>query len=54
MENLNEAAMPLILEGIIELKDFGVPAYPVQEKLAYARDHLNEIFGQNSLADFIR
>lgn len=41
-ENLNEAAMPH-LEGIIELKDFG----PVSrsEKLAYARDHLNEIFG---------
>ena len=42
-ENLNEAAMPL-LEGIIELKDFGVPVSR-SEKLAYARDHLNEIFG---------
>lgn len=42
-ENLNEAAMPR-LEGIIELKDFGVPVSR-SEKLAYARDHLNEIFG---------
>lgn len=42
-ENLNEAAMPH-LEGIIELKDFGVPVSH-SEKLAYARDHLNEIFG---------
>lgn len=42
-ENLNEAAMPH-LEGIIELKDFGVPVSR-SKKLAYARDHLNEIFG---------
>lgn len=42
-ENLNEAAMPH-LEGIIELKDFGVPVSR-SEKLTYARDHLNEIFG---------
>lgn len=42
-ENLNEAAMPH-LEGIIELKDFGVPVSR-SEKLAYARDHQNEIFG---------
>ena len=42
-ENLNEAAMPH-LEGIIELEDFGVPVSR-SEKLAYARDHLNEIFG---------
>lgn len=42
-ENLNEAAMPH-LKGIIELKDFGVPVSR-SEKLAYARDHLNEIFG---------
>ncbi len=34
----------LHLEGIIELKDFGVPVSR-SEKLAYARDHLNEIFG---------
>lgn len=42
-ENLNEAAMPH-LEGIVELKDFGVPVSR-SEKLTYARDHLNEIFG---------
>lgn len=42
-ENLNEAAMPH-LEGIIELKDFGIPVSRT-EKLAYAREHLNEIFG---------
>lgn len=42
-ENLNEAAMPH-LEGIVELKDFGVPVSR-SERLTYARDHLNEIFG---------
>lgn len=42
-ENLNEAAMPR-LEGILELKDFGLPVSR-SEKLSYARDHLNEIFG---------
>ena len=42
-ENLNEAAMPHMV-GIIELNDFGVPVSR-SEKLAYARDHLNEIFG---------
>ena len=50
-ENLNEAAMPH-LEGIIELKDFGVPVSR-SEKLAYARDHLNEIFGHKFPADFV-
>lgn len=44
-ENLNEAAMPH-LEGILELKDFGL-AVSRSEKLTYARDHLNEIFGHN-------
>ena len=42
-ENLNEAAMPH-LEGIVELKDFGIPVSR-SERLTYARDHLNEIFG---------
>lgn len=42
-ENLNESAMPH-LEGIIELKDFGLPVSR-SERLTYARDHLNEIFG---------
>ena len=50
-ENLNEAAMPH-LEGIIELKDFGVPVSR-SEKLAYARDHLNEIFGHKFRPDDI-
>ena len=49
-ENLNEAAMPH-LEGIIELKDFGVPVSR-SEKLAYARDHLNEIFGHKFPCSF--
>lgn len=44
-ENLNEAAMPH-LEGILELKDFGLPVSR-SERLTYARDHLNEIFGHN-------
>ena len=47
-ENLNEAAMPH-LEGIIELKDFGVPVSR-SEKLAYARMRYS---GTNSLADFV-
>ena len=42
-ENLNEMAMPH-LEGIVELKDFGVPVSR-SGKLTYAREHLNEIFG---------
>ena len=42
-ENLNEAAMPH-LEGILEMIDYGEPVSR-SEKLAYARDHLNEIFG---------
>lgn len=42
-ENMNEAAMPH-LEGIIELKDFGL-VVSRSEKLTYARNHLNEIFG---------
>ncbi|WP_455674674.1 AMP-binding protein [Phocaeicola sp.] len=42
-ENMNEAAMPH-LEGIIELKDFGL-VVSRSEKLTYARNHLNQIFG---------
>ena len=49
-ENLNDAAMPH-LEGFIELKDFGVPVSR-SEKLAYARDHLNEIFGHKFPCQF--
>ncbi|MDE5677521.1 AMP-binding protein [Phocaeicola sp.] len=43
-ENLNEAAMPQ-LEGIVELKDFGI-LISRSEHLTYARNHLNEIFGR--------
>lgn len=43
-ENLNEAAMPR-LEGIIELKDFGIPVSR-SKKLTHTREHLNELFGQ--------
>ena len=43
-ENLNEEDMPL-LEGIIEMKDFDV-VVSRSEQLTYAREHLNEIFGQ--------
>lgn len=43
-ENLNEEDMPL-LEGIIEMKDFDV-IVSRSEQLTYAREHLNEIFGQ--------
>ncbi|MBQ8520336.1 MAG: AMP-binding protein [Bacteroides sp.] len=42
-ENLNEEAMPLI-EGIVEMKDFDV-VFSRSEKLNYAREHLNEMFG---------
>lgn len=43
-ENLNEEMMPR-LEGIILMKDFDV-AVSRSEKLTYAREHLNEIFGK--------
>ena len=43
-ENLDEEDMPL-LEGIIEMKDFDV-VVSRSEQLTYAREHLNEIFGQ--------
>lgn len=43
-ENLNEEAMPN-LEGIIQVKDFEL-VVSRSEKLTYAREHLNEIFGK--------
>ena len=43
-ENLNEHAMPR-LEGIILLPDFTLPVSR-SEKLTYAREHLNAMFGQ--------
>lgn len=49
-ENLNEAAMPN-LEGIILMTDFTVPVSR-SEKLAYAREHLNELFGKKYPRNF--
>ena len=49
-ENLNEQAMPL-LEGIILLPDFSLPVSR-SEKLTYAREHLNAMFGQKYPKNF--
>lgn len=49
-ENLNEAAMPN-LEGIILMTDFTVPVSR-SEKLTYAREHLNELFGKKYPRNF--
>lgn len=49
-ENLNETAMPL-LEGIISVTDFSV-LVSRSEKLSYAREHLNELFGQKYPKNF--
>jgi long-chain acyl-CoA synthetase len=49
-ENLNEAAMP-ILEGIIMMTDFSV-LVSRSEKLTYAREHLNEMFGKKYPKNF--
>ncbi len=43
-ENLNEAAMPN-LEGIILINDYSL-LVSRSEKLTYAREHLNEMFGR--------
>lgn len=43
-ENLNESAMPL-LEGIMMMADFYI-LVSRSEKLDYAREHLNEMFGK--------
>ncbi len=43
-ENLDERQMPEI-EGVVSLKDFSI-LISRSEKLTYAREHLNEIFGQ--------
>jgi len=51
-ENLNEAAMPN-LEGIILMTDFTVPVSR-SEKLTYAREHLNELFGKKYPRNFRR
>lgn len=49
-ENLNEAAMPL-LEGIILMTDFS-NLVSRTEKLDYAREHLNELFGKKYPKNF--
>lgn len=49
-ENLNEAAMPL-LEGIILMTDFSI-IVSRREKLDYAREHLNEMFGKKYPKNF--
>lgn len=51
-ENLNESAMPL-LEGIILMTDFSV-VVSRSEKLTYAREHLNEMFGRKYPKNFRR
>lgn len=49
-ENLNETAMPL-LEGVILMNDFSLLVSRT-EKLTYAREHLNEMFGQKYPKNF--
>lgn len=49
-ENLNEDCMPL-LEGIVSLADFS-PLILRNERLSYALDHLNEIYGQRYPKNF--
>lgn len=50
MGNLNEAAMT-ILEGIILMTDFSI-LISRTEKLDYAREHLNELFGKKYPKNF--
>ncbi|HJD77004.1 MAG TPA: AMP-binding protein [Bacteroides reticulotermitis] len=49
-ENLNESAMPL-LEGILMMNDFTV-LVSRSERLTYAREHLNELFGKKYPKNF--
>ncbi|AVM53811.1 long-chain acyl-CoA synthetase [Bacteroides zoogleoformans] len=49
-ENLNESAMPL-LEGIMMMTDFSI-LVSRSEKLNYAREHLNEMFGKKYPKNF--
>lgn len=49
-ENLNENAMP-ILEGIILIEDFSL-LISRNKKLLFAREHLNELFGQKYPKNF--
>lgn len=49
-ENLNEAAMPL-LEGVVMVTDYQL-LVSRSEKLTYAREHLNELFGKKYPKNF--
>ncbi|MCI1683395.1 MAG: AMP-binding protein [Bacteroides sp.] len=49
-ENLNETAMPL-LEGIFSMTDFTI-LISRSEKVDYAREHLNELFGKKYPKNF--
>ncbi len=49
-ENLNESAMPL-LEGIMLMNDFSI-LVSRSEKLNFAREHLNEMFGKKYPKNF--
>ena len=49
-EGLDESAMPT-LEGIIQVNDFSV-LISRSEKLTYAREHLNELFGKKFPKNF--
>lgn len=49
-ENLNETAMPL-LEGVVLMNDFSLLVSRT-DKLTYAREHLNELFGQKYPKNF--
>ena len=49
-ENLNESAMPL-LEGILMMNDFTL-LVSRSERLTYAREHLNEMFGKKYPKNF--
>ncbi|MCS3052331.1 hypothetical protein NXV05_21345 [Parabacteroides johnsonii] len=49
-ENLNESAMPL-LEGILMMNDFTL-LVSRSERLTYAREHLNEMFGKKYPKEF--
>ena len=49
-ENLNESAMPL-LEGIFMMTDFTL-LVSRNERVTYAREHLNEMFGKKFPKNF--
>ena len=51
-ENLNEASMPNV-EGIITLDEYQL-VISRNEKLTYAREHLNELFGRKYPKEFTK